>query len=183
MPSTRGLGFVGRSSERERLDATLAPARDGHSAVLVIRGDPGIGKTALLRYAARQASGLRIIEVEGVQAEMELAFAGIHQLCRPLFDQLEALAPPQQSAIEVALGVASGDPPDRFLVAVAVLNLLCAAAEARPLLCLIDDAQWLDAASGQTFGFVARRLAAEPVAMVFSLREPVTTTAFQGYRS
>ncbi|MDA0158865.1 AAA family ATPase [Solirubrobacter ginsenosidimutans] len=180
MPSARGLGFVGRTRERERLDATLAPTRDGHSAVLVIRGEPGIGKTALLRYAARQASGLRTIEVEGVQAEMELAFAGIHRLCLPLLDKLETLAPPQQNAIEVALGVAAGDPPDRFLVAVAVLNLLCTTADTRPILCLVDDAQWLDAASVQTFGFVARRLAAEPVAMVFTLREPITTTALHG---
>src|SRR3954463_9314277 len=105
MPSSRGFGFVGRTSERERLDATLALARDGHSAVLVIRGEPGIGKTALLRYAARQAAGLRTIEVEGVQAGMELGVGGIHQLCSPLFEKLEVLAPPQQNAIEVALGM------------------------------------------------------------------------------
>ena len=175
MPATRGLGFLGRTRERERLDAMLAQARDGQSAVLVIRGEPGIGKTALLRYAARQASGLRTIEVEGVQAEMELPFAGIHRLCAPMLDGLEALAEPQQNALRVALGVASGDAPDRFLVAVAVLNLLAATAEERPLLCLVDDAQWLDAASVQALGFVARRLLAEPVAMIFSLREPATT--------
>ena len=141
----------------------------------MIRGEPGIGKTALLRYAARQASGLRTVEVEGVQAEMELAFAGIHQLCSPLLDGLEALAEPQQNALRVALGVLSGDAPDRFLVAVAVLNLLAATAEERPLLCLVDDAQWLDAASVQALGFVARRLLAEPVAMIFSLREPTSS--------
>src|ERR1700760_4141501 len=99
MPSARGLGFVGRASERERLDATLDLGRDGHSAGLVIRGEPGIGKTALLRYAARQAAGLRTIEVEGVQAEMELAFAGIHQLCGPLFDKIEAPAPPPHNGM------------------------------------------------------------------------------------
>jgi DNA-binding CsgD family transcriptional regulator len=180
MLATRGLGFLGRTRERERLDALLAQVRDGHSAVLVIRGEPGIGKTALLRYAARQASGLRTSEVEGVQAEMELAFAGIHQLCAPMLDGLKRLAAPQRNALGVALGIASGAAPDRFLVAVAVLNLLSESAEERPLLCLVDDAQWLDAASVQALGFVARRLTAEPVAMVFSLREPVTTRALDG---
>ena len=168
------LGFFGRTSERERLDATLASARDGHSAVLVIRGEAGIGKTALLRHAARQASGLRTVEVEGVQAEMELPFAGIHRLCAPVFDGLEVLAEPQQNALRVAFGVSSGDAPDKFLVAVAVLNLLSVTAEKRPLLCLVDDAQWLDAGSVQALGFVARRLVAERVAMIFALREPTT---------
>ena len=139
-----------------------------------------MGKTALLRYAARQASGLRTTEVEGVQAEMELPFAGIHRLCAPLVDGLEALAKPQRNALRVALGVSSGDAPDRFLVAVAVLSLLAASADERPVLCLVDDAQWLDAASVQTFGFVARRLLAEPVAMIFALREPTTTRALDG---
>src|SRR3954454_22847599 len=180
MPPIRGLGFVGRTSECRRLDGMLAQARDGHSAVLVDRGEPGIGKTALLRYAARQASGLRIAEVEGVEAEMELPFAAIHQLCAPMLGGLEALAEPQQDSLRVALGMTSGDPPDRFLVAGAVLNLLAATAEARPLLCLVDDAQWLDAASVQALGFVARRLVAEPVAMLFSLREPTTTRALDG---
>jgi DNA-binding CsgD family transcriptional regulator len=180
MPAIRGLGFLGRTRERERLDATLAQARGGESAVLVIRGEPGIGKTSLLRHAARQASGLRIAEVEGVQAEMELPFAAIHQLCAPLLDALEVLAEPQQNALSVALGVSSGDTPDRFLVAVAVLNLLAATADERPLLCLVDDAQWLDAASAQALGFVARRLLAEPVAMLFALREPAITRALDG---
>src|ERR1700742_1451812 len=133
MPATRGLGFLGRTRERERLDAMLAQARAGQSAVLVIRGEPGIGKTALLRYAARQASGLRTLEVEGVQAEMELAFAGIHLLCMSLPDRLDALAAPQRNALEIALGVAAGAAPDRFLVAVATLNLLYASADERPL--------------------------------------------------
>src|SRR3954469_7430797 len=115
MPVTRGLGFLGRTSERQRLDAMLAHARDGQSAVLVIRGPPGIGKTALLRYAARQASGLRIAQVDGVQAEMELPFAGIHRLCAPMFDGLKVLAEPQRNALRVALGLASGDAPSRFL--------------------------------------------------------------------
>jgi DNA-binding CsgD family transcriptional regulator len=180
MPAVRGPGFLGRTRERERLDEMLAHARGGQSAVLVIHGEPGIGKTALLRYAARQASGLRIAEVEGVQAEMELPFAGLHQLCAPLLDGLDVLAEPQQNALGVALGVSSGDSPNRFLIAVAMLNLLAATADERPLLCLVDDAQWLDAASAQALGFVARRLLAEPLAMIFSLREPATTRALDG---
>ncbi len=180
MPAIRGLGFVGRTRERERVDAVLAHARARESAVLVIRGEPGIGKTALLRHAARQASGMRTAEIEGVQAEMELPFAGIHQLCAPLVDGLQELAEPQQNALRVAMGMLPGDPPDRFLVAVAVLNLLAETAAERPLLCLVDDAQWLDAASVQALGFVARRLLADPVAMIFSLREPTTTRALDG---
>jgi DNA-binding CsgD family transcriptional regulator len=179
MPTIR-LGFLGRTSECQRLDGMLAHARDGQSAVLVILGEPGIGKTALLRYAARQASGLRIAEVEGVQAEMELPFAGIQRLCASMSDGLEVLAEPQRNALRVAFGVSSGAAPDTFLVAVAVLNLLCATAEGRPLLCLVDDAQWLDAESVQALGFVARRLLADPVAMLFSLREPVTTRGLDG---
>jgi DNA-binding CsgD family transcriptional regulator len=171
------LGFLGRTSECHRINGMLAHARDGRSAVVVIRGEPGIGKTALLRYAARQASGLRTAELEGIQAEMELPFAGIHRLCTPLLDVLEALAPPQRDALRVALGVSSGGAPDRFLVAAAVLNLLAATAEKRPLLCLVDDAQWLDGASLQALGFVARRLLAEPVAMILSMREPAATAA------
>jgi DNA-binding CsgD family transcriptional regulator len=180
MPAIRGRAFLGRTRERERLDAMLAQAREGHSAVLVIRGEPGIGKTALLRYAARQASGLRTTEVEGVQAEMELPFAGIHRLCTSMLDRLKVLAEPQENALRVALGLSSGDAPNVFLVALAVLNLLGATAGERPLLCLVDDAQWLDASSVQALGFVARRLVAEPVAMVFALREPATTRALDG---
>ena len=180
MPAIRGLGFLGRTRERERLDAILAQARASQSAVVVIRGEPGIGKTALLRYAGRQASGMRTAEIEGIQAEMELPFAGIHQLCAPLLDGLQELAEPQQNALRVAMGVSSGDRPDRFLVAVAVLNLLAGTADERPLLCLVDDAQWLDAASLQALGFVARRLLAEPVAMIFALREPAATRALDG---
>jgi DNA-binding CsgD family transcriptional regulator len=180
MRATRGLGFLGRTSERERLDGMLARARDGQSAVVVVRGEPGVGKTALLRYAARQASGLDITEVEGIQAEMELPFAGLHRLCAPMMDRLKTLAEPQRRALGVALGVSAGEAPNRFLVAVSVLNLICATAVARPLLCLVDDAQWLDEASVQVLGFVARRLVADPVAMVFALREPVTTGALDG---
>src|ERR1700716_2528878 len=120
MPPLRGLGFLGRARERERLDAMLAQASDGQSALLVVRGEAGIGKTALLRYAARQASGLRIAEIEGIQAEMELPFAGIDRLCAPMLERLEVLAEPQQHALRVAFGLATGGAPDRFLVALAV---------------------------------------------------------------
>src|SRR5690348_6200389 len=137
MPDPR-LGFLGRARERERLDALLARARDGESAVLVIRGEPGTGKTSLLRYAARQASGLRVAQIGGVQAEMELPFAGVQRLCAPVLDRLEAIPEPQRNALNVALGVSAGDIPDRFLVALAVLSLLSAVASERPLLCLVD---------------------------------------------
>lgn len=180
MPAVPGVGFIGRARERECLDTMLAQLRRGHSAVLVVRGEPGIGKTALLRFAARQASGLRVAEIEGIQAEMELPFAGVERLCAPMLRTLGSLAEPQQNALRVALGLASGDAPDRFLVAVALLNLLSTSAEERPLLCLVDDAQWLDAASLEALGFVARRLMAEPMAMIFALREPIATRALEG---
>jgi len=172
MPATGASGFIGRTSERVVLDGLLATVREGHSGALVIRGEAGIGKTALLRYAARQASGFRIAQVTGVQAEMELPFAGTHQLCAPLLSRLDALPRPQRDALTVALGLASGPVPDRFLVGLAVLGLLSAVAEERPLLCLVEDAQWLDAASSHVLGFVARRVLAESVAIVIAVREP-----------
>jgi DNA-binding CsgD family transcriptional regulator len=180
MAAIRGPGFVGRTSERELLDGLLARVRDGGSEVLVIRGEAGIGKTALLRYAARQASGYRVAELTGVEAEMELAFAGIHQLCGTMLDRLGALPAPQREALSVALGLAAGEVPDRFLVGLAVLNLLAAVAEERPLLCLVEDAQWLDAASSQIVGLVARRVHAESVAMVVAAREPAAVPDFDG---
>ena len=180
MATTLASGFLDRVSERGALDGLLAGVREGPSAVLVIRGEAGIGKTALLRYAARHASGFRVAQVTGVEAEMELPFAGIHQLCAPLLDHLDALPQPQQDALNVALGLASGEVPDRFLVGLAVLGLLSAAAEERPLLCLVEDAQWLDAASGMILGFVARRLLAESVAIVVAVREPNTRHDFDG---
>jgi DNA-binding CsgD family transcriptional regulator len=172
--------FLDRTSEREMLDRLLADVREGQSGVLVIRGEAGIGKTALVRYAARHASGFRVAQVTGVEAEMELPFAGIHQLCAPLLDQLGALPQPQQDALNVALGLASGEVPDRFLVGLAVLGLLSAAAEERPLLCLVEDSQWLDHASGLILGFIARRLLAESVAIVVTVREPNTRVDFDG---
>jgi DNA-binding CsgD family transcriptional regulator len=172
MAANRRLAFLGRTSEREVLDRLLENVRGGQSAVLVIRGEAGVGKTALLHYCARQASGFRVAKIAGVESEMELPFAGLHQLCAPMLDRLDALPEPQRAALGVALGVSSGAAPDRFLVALAALSLLAEVAAERPLLCLVDDAQWLDAASGQVLGFVARRLLAESVAIVFAVRDP-----------
>jgi DNA-binding CsgD family transcriptional regulator len=171
---------LGRTDEREVLDRLLARVRGGQSAVLVIRGEAGIGKTALLRYAARQASGFRVAHVTAVEAEMELPYAGIHQLCAPKLDHLDALPRPQRDALRVALGLASGAVPERLVVGLSVLGLLSAVAEERPLLCLVEDAQWLDAASSQSLGFVARRLLAESVAIVVAVREPATRPDFDG---
>src|ERR671918_1533868 len=180
MATTLASGFLDRTSEREVLDRLLSNVRGGQSAVLVMRGEAGIGKTALLRHAARNATGFRVAQVTGVEAEMELPFAGVHQLCAPLLDHLDALPRAQRDALNVALGLASGDVPDRFLVGLAVLGLLSAAAEKRPLLCLVEDAHWLDAASGLILGFVARRLLAESVALVVTVREPNTRHDFDG---
>jgi len=171
MAAERPQAFRGRTSEREALDRMLQNVRGGQSAVLVIRGEAGVGKTALLRYAAGQASGFRLAQIGGVESEMELPFAGLHQLCAPMLERLDALPEPQQRALSVALGLSSGDPPDRFLVALATLSLLAEVAEEQPLLCFVDDAQWLDGASGQVLGFVARRLLAESVAMMFAVRK------------
>ena len=164
--------FRGRSSERAQLDRLLEQVRSGQSAVLVVRGEAGIGKTALLRQAAERATGFQTAQITGVESEMELAYAGLHQLCTRMLDRLPVLQPPQQEAIKVALGQASGEPPDRFLVALATLGLLSANAEDRPLLCVVDDFQWLDDASARVLGFVARRLLAESVGLVFAVREP-----------
>src|SRR3954451_21393828 len=167
----RTPAFRGRSSEREVLDRLLERVRGAQSAVLVVRGEPGVGKSALLRDCARRASGFRVAQIGGGESEMELPFAGLHQLCTPMLDRLHALPDPQRAALCVALGLSSGAAPDRFLVALATLSLLAEVAAERPLLCLVDDAQWLDAASAQVLGFVARRLLAESVAVVFAVRE------------
>jgi DNA-binding CsgD family transcriptional regulator len=158
------------------LDRQLKGALAGRSAVQVLRGEAGVGKSALLAYVAERASACRIVRAAGVESEMELAFAGVHQLCAPLLNGLDRLPIPQQAALRVAFGLQDGDRPDRFLVALAVLSLLAEAAEASPLACLIDDAQWLDRASLQTFAFVARRLLAERIAMIFVVRTPAEVT-------
>jgi DNA-binding CsgD family transcriptional regulator/tetratricopeptide (TPR) repeat protein len=154
------------------LDQLLASARAGDSRVLVLRGEPGIGKTALLSYLLGRASGCRTARAVGVEAEMELAFAGLHQLCAPFLGRLERLPGPQRDALGTAFGMQVGDAPDRFLVGLALLSLLSDVAEEQPLVCVVDDAQWLDQASAQALAFVARRLAAESVALVFAVREP-----------
>jgi AAA ATPase domain len=154
------------------LDRLLDAVRAGESRALVVRGEPGVGKTALLDYLAEQASGCRVARVGGVESEMELAFAGVHQLLTPMLDRLERLPGPRGEALWTAFGLRSGSAPDRFLVGLAVLSLLSDAAEEHPLLCLVDDAQWLDRASAQVLGFVARRLVAESVGLVFAARAP-----------
>jgi DNA-binding CsgD family transcriptional regulator len=168
----RHLALTDRSSERGVLDRLLDAVRAGDSRVVVLRGDPGVGKTALLNYLAINASECKVARVAGVQSEMELAFAGLHLLCAPMLDHLDRLAAPQREALRTAFGLSVGPPPDRFLVGLAVLSLLAEVAGERPLVCVIDDEQWLDRASAQALGFAARRLAADPVGLVFAAREP-----------
>ncbi|MEW2490678.1 AAA family ATPase [Streptomyces sp. NPDC048411] len=171
--SGRVVDLIGRHDEREVLERVVNTVRAGESSVLVLRGDPGVGKTALLDHLAHRAADCRMLRVVGVQSEMELAFAGLHQLCAPLMDRLErpgALPAPQQDALRVALGLAAGPVPDQFLVALGVLGLLSDTAGERPVLSIVDDQQWLDRASAQTLGFVARRLDADPIAFVFGTR-------------
>src|ERR1700746_3365403 len=162
--------LLDRLQERAALSELLDAARAGRSGVLVMRGEPGIGKTALLEYAVESAAGLRVARVAGVESETELPFAALHQLCAPLLDKLEGLPDPQRDALGVALGLKAGAAPNRFLVGLAALSLLSEVAEQQPLLCVIDDAQWLDRASAQALAFVARRLLAEPVALAFGAR-------------
>jgi DNA-binding CsgD family transcriptional regulator len=164
--------LTGRSSELSVLDRLIDVVRGGQSRVLVVSGEPGVGKTALLDYLAGRASGCRIERAAGVQSELELAFAGLHQLCAPMLNRLDRLPGPQQEALRTAFGLSAGPPPDRFLVGLAVLGLLSEVADERPLVCIVDDEQWLDRASRQALGFAARRLAADPVGLVFAARVP-----------
>jgi DNA-binding CsgD family transcriptional regulator len=167
----------GRRAECLALDRLLERARVGRSGVLVVRGEAGVGKTALLEYAVGSAADLSVLRVVGVESEMELAFAALHQLCAPLLDRLDRLPGPQRDALQTTFGLSAGPVPDRFFVGLAVLGLLSEVAEERPILCLVDDAQWLDKASAQTLAFVARRLLAESVVMLFAAREPSDVTA------
>jgi DNA-binding CsgD family transcriptional regulator len=162
----------GRRKQCGALDGLLAHVRAGHSRALVIRGEPGIGKTALLGYAADTAQDFQVARAEGVESEMELPFAALHQLCGRMLSRLDRLPVPQREALGVAFGLCTGSAPDRFLVGLAVLGLLSGVAADQPLLCLIDDAQWLDQTSAQALAFVARRLDAESVAMFFGTRDP-----------
>ena len=170
----RAPELIDRVTERVALDRLLEAVRVGESQALVVRGEPGVGKTVLLEYLAGRAAdtGCQVARAAGVQSEMELAFAGLHQLCVPLLDHAERLPGPQRDALRTAFGLAAGPPPDRFFVGLAVLSLLSGVAGERPLICLIDDEQWLDQASAQALGFVARRLAADPVGIVFAARGP-----------
>jgi AAA ATPase domain len=164
-------GLRGRRVERAALDRLLAEVRAGRSRVLVVRGEAGVGKTALLDYLHEQACGFCVAQVVGVECEMELAFAGLHQLCAPMLGHVERLPAPQREALATAFGSSAGPAPDGFLVGLAVLGLLSEVAGERPLLCVVDDAQWLDSASAQALGFVARRLTAGPVGLVFAAHD------------
>ena len=169
---TTAKSLLGRQRERAALSQLLFDVRSGRSRALVLRGEPGIGKTALLDDLCTRADDVVLARVAGVESEMELAFAALQQLCAPMLDKLAGLPDPQRDALGVAFGLSTGPPPDRFLVGLAALSLLSEAAEQQPLLCVIDDAQWLDRASAQALAFVARRLLAEPVALVFATHEP-----------
>jgi DNA-binding CsgD family transcriptional regulator len=177
----RGAGtmaeLIGRSAERDVLDRLVAAVRAGESRAVVVHGEPGVGKTALLEYLAGHASGCRVARAAGVQSEMELPFAGLHQLCGPMLDHLDRLPVPQRDALATAFGMRAGPAPDRFLIGLAVLSLLSEVAEDRPLVCLIDDEQWLDRASAQILAFVARRLGAESVGLLFGARVPTSDLA------
>jgi DNA-binding CsgD family transcriptional regulator len=167
-PTRRSL--LGRRDECEVLDQLLDDALAGHSRVLVLRGDPGVGKSALLEYLSGRVSGWRVERAFGVESEMELAYSGLHQLCTPMLEHIDRLPEPQRTALGGVFGLNAGPPPDRFLVGLATLTLFAEVAESQPLACLIDDAQWLDDASAQILGFVARRLLAERVAIVCTAR-------------
>ena len=164
--------LCGRSAECGVLDGLLEGVRGGRSGVLVVWGEAGVGKTALLDYAVESAPDLRSVRAAGVESEMELAFAGLHQLCGPMLDRLGHLPGPQRDALRIAFGLEAGPAPDRFLVGLAVLSLLSDAAGDRPLVCVVDDAQWLDRASVQALAFAARRLLAEAVLVIFAASEP-----------
>src|SRR3712207_2914091 len=167
------MSLLGRAEECGVLDRLVADVRRGEGRSLVLRGEAGIGKTALLNYLVESASDLTVDRAVGVESEMELAFASLHQLCAPMLDRLPRLPAPQRQALETVFGLSTGAAPDRFLVALAALSLFSEAADERPLLCVVDDAQWLDHASALTLAFAARRLLAEPVGIVFAAREPV----------
>jgi DNA-binding CsgD family transcriptional regulator len=162
----------GRRTECETLDVLLGDVRAGESRALALRGEPGVGKTALLEHLIVSAPDFRLVRAVGVEPEMELAFAALQQLCAPLLDGLEELPAPQRDALRVAFGLSPGDAPDRYLVGLATLSLLSEAGQERPLLWVVDDAHWLDEASAQVLAFVARRLLAESVALVLATREP-----------
>jgi DNA-binding CsgD family transcriptional regulator len=175
-----GRPLLGRRDESAALDDLVASVRAGLSRALVLRGDAGVGKTALLEYLVQHSSGCGIARAAGVESEMELAYAGLQQLCAPFRDRLQRLPSPQRDALETAFGVRDGDAPDRFRVGLAVLSLLSDVAEDRPLVCIVDDAQWLDLASAKALAFVARRLGAESLGLVFAVRDQGGEQQFEG---
>jgi DNA-binding CsgD family transcriptional regulator len=180
MSDAAGHALHGRDDECDVLDRLLNDVRAGQSQVLVLRGEAGVGKSTLLEYVEQGASGCRVARAAGVEYEMELAYAGLHQLCAPALGLRERLPGPQRDALETAFGLSAKPPPDRFVVGLAVLGLLSEAADEQPLVCVVDDAHWLDKASAQTIAFVARRLLAESVALVFAVREPSETRELDG---
>src|ERR1700752_2690963 len=171
------MELVGRHRERAALDRLIESVRAGESRALVVSGEAGVGKTALLDYLAGQASECRVERGVGVQSEMEPPFAALHQFCAPMLEKLQGLPAPQRDALEIAFGMSSGSAPDRFLVGLAVLSLLSEVAEDQPLVCVVDDEQWLDRASAQVLGFVARRLGGGSVGLVFAARVPSSDIA------
>jgi AAA ATPase domain len=171
------MELIGRHTECGVIDGLVAAVRAGESRAIVVCGDAGVGKTALLDYVAEQAADCRVVRAAGVQSEMELPFAALHQVCAPVLDNLERLPAPQRDALRIAFGMTAGPAPDRFLVGLAVLGLLADVAEQQPLMCLLDDEQWLDRSSAQVLGFVARRLVAESVGLVFAARVPSSDLA------
>ena len=174
------MTLVGRDAECAAVDRLLRQVRDGASGALVVRGEPGIGKSAILDYAAQAAAGFLIVAVTGIESEMEVAFAALQQVCAPLTKHLGQLPPPQAEALRVALGLSSSAPPDRFLAGLGVLSLAAEAADAQPVLCVIDDAQWIDQTSLQALAFAARRLYGESVAMIFATRTGVQVPDLAG---
>ena len=167
-PEVDGV-LLDRVSERAQIDRVLASAAQGLSSVLVLRGEPGAGKTSLLGYAIDSADGFEVARLAGIESETELGFAALHQFLLPFLGGLDTLPGPQQQALATAFGLCDGGPPDRFLVGLASLTILSAAATARPLLCVVDDAHWLDQESTDVLGFVALRLHADGIGMLFAI--------------
>ena len=181
-PSRTRSGLLGRRRECAVLDNVLAEARSRWSAAVVVTGEAGSGKSALLDHVRASAVDFQVVRSCGVESEMELPYAGLHQLCSSLLGRLDELPGPQRHALQAAMGLAAPTAAhDRFLVGLAVLSLVAVKSDEQPLLCLVDDAQWLDHASLQTLAFMARRLTAEPIAVVFALREAPASGSWPGY--
>lgn len=177
---TRTFALRGRRRELEALDRLAQEVRAGRSRALVVRGEAGIGKTALLDHLAQQVSFGRVLRAAGVELESEIAYSALQQLCAPLLGNLDRLPKPQQAALSTALGLSAGNPPESLLVGLAVLGLFAESATERPLICIVDDVQWLDRMSEAILTFVARRLDAESVGLVFALRSVGDERSFGG---